>query len=156
MKRFLQERGLYLDAYDVLFGLVPGLAGYAAFVAWADVIVRALRGEDTSENWRTFVGSAGYIGSRAMISSANARSNVALHDSVTEMRQLLREAAKDAEERDSRLRDLLREVAADAQAREQHAAQRDQRLYRVTFAMAVLAGLTLLSAIVTLVVTIVS
>lgn len=147
-QRFAQEVGLRFDGVDWLFGLIPGLFGYAAFVAWADVIVRALRGEDVSENWKTLVGSASYVGSRAMVSSTNVRASFALNEAVSETRQLLREAADEAEARDERMREFLRQAAADADARDRRAAEREDKLYRV-------AALTLMAAIVTLVVTII-
>lgn len=52
-KRFLPRLTENVDAVDVWFGFVPGLIRYAAFVSWADVIVRAIRGEAARENWRT-------------------------------------------------------------------------------------------------------
>lgn len=112
-QRFAREVGLRFDGVDWLFGLIPGLFGYAAFVAWADVIVRALRGEDASENWKTLVGSAGYIGSRAMVSSTNVHASFVLNEAISETRQLLREAAEEAEARDQRVREFLRQAAAE-------------------------------------------
>lgn len=138
----------------MLFGLIPGAAAYAAFVAWTDVIVRALKGEDASENWKTLVGSAAYMGSRAMVSSTNFRASVALNEAVAETGQSLREVAADAEARDERTREMLQRAVADAEAREKRAAEREGRLYKVTLTMAWVAGLTLLAAIVTLGVTI--
>jgi hypothetical protein len=117
------------DGFDFFFGLVPWMAAYAAFVSWATVIVRAIRGEAVTEDWRAVVSTAAYIGARAMADATEVRESFALRGSVAELRELLRDAARDAEERDRR------------------AAQRERRVYRITVAMAVLAGFTLLAAI---------
>jgi hypothetical protein len=118
-----------VDAFDVWFGLLPWLTGFAMAVSWAKLIVRALRGEAVKEDWRVTYSTAAFIAVRAMADASGPRESAALRDSVTEMRGLLRDAAQDAEERDKR------------------AATRDRRLYRTTVAMAVLAGFTLLAAI---------
>jgi len=154
-RRQLKRLGSYIDGFDVLFGLFPGLTGYAAFVSWARVIVRALRGEPVVEDRRTIYATAAFIAARAISSGAHVRQSVALRDSVVELRGLLGDAAADAEEREKRLSETLAIAAADAETREKRAADRDKRLYKVNIAMATLAGLTLLAAIVTLVVAVV-
>jgi hypothetical protein len=40
----------YLDPIDLFFGIFPAAASYAAFVTWASLIVRAIRGEDVKED----------------------------------------------------------------------------------------------------------
>jgi hypothetical protein len=144
-----------IDVFDLVFGFGPWLAAYAAFVSWLNLIVRAVRGEDVRQDRRTTYATAAFIGARAIYSATHTRETVGLHNSVVELRQLQREAAKDAEARDRRMRELLQQAAADAEAREKRAADRERNLYKINVAMAVLAGLTLAAAIVTLVVTIV-
>jgi len=153
--RQLRRIRAYIDGFDVLFGLFPGLTGYAAFVSWARVIVRALRGEAVIEDRRTTYATAAFIAARAISSGTHVRQSVALHESIRELRELLGEAAADAEAREKRLAETLEAAALDAEARERRAADRDKRLYKVNVAMASLAGFTLLAAIVTLVVAIV-
>ena len=62
---------------------------------------------------------------------------MALRESLIEVREVMRTAAEDDAERDQRN------------------AARDERIYKVTVAMAVVAGVTLAAAIITLVVTLV-
>jgi hypothetical protein len=145
-----------IDVFDLVFGFGPWMAAYAAFVTWLNLIVRAVRGEDVEQDRRTTYATAAFIGARAIYSATHTRETVGLHNSVVELRELQREAAKDAEARDKRMRELLQQAAADAEARETRgAADRERNLYKINVAMAVLAGLTLAAAIVTLVVTIV-
>lgn len=128
----------YVDSFDVFFGYIPWFAGYLAFVVWARLIVRALRGEKAVQDWTTDIATAFFIGVGAVVSAARVRTAVSLHTSVTETRELLKDAA------------------ADAARQDQAGAKRDDRVYRVTVTMAWVAGLTLAAAIVTLTVTIVN
>jgi hypothetical protein len=126
-----------IDAIEVFYGLLPEAAGYMAFVSWASLIVRAIRGEDAKEDWRTFVSSAAFISTRALVRSGRVRQAEALRDTATEVRELVREAAEDAKQRDRR------------------AAEQQDRLTRLTKSLVLLAALTLAAAVVTLVVAIV-
>jgi hypothetical protein len=137
-RRFIHRLRASVDSFDVVFGLLPGLTGYAAAAAWTRVLIRGIRGEDvaTGDEWRLTMASAAHIASRALVSASRVRGDVSMHGSVVEMRALLREAAEEAEERDQR------------------AAAREKQLYRVNVKMAWVAGLTLTAAIVTLGVTI--
>jgi hypothetical protein len=126
-----------VDSFDVFFGFIPWFAGYVAFVVWARLIVRALRGEEAVQDWTTDIATAFFIGVGAVVSGARVRTAASLHTSVTETRELLKDAAGDAARRD------------------QAAGKRDDRVYRVTLTMGWVAGLTLAAAIVTLAVTIV-
>lgn len=135
--RLIRELRTSVDAFDVLFGLFPWMAAYMAFVMWANKIVNAIRGEEVTDDWRTTSATVAFIAARSIASATEVRESVALRESVVEMRQLLREAA------------------ADAEARDRRAADREDKLFSVTVKMAWVAGFTLLAAIVTLVVTIV-
>lgn len=126
-----------VDGFDVVFGLLPWLAGYGTFVIWARVIVGAIRGEEVSHSWSTDAITALFIAAGSLASAARVRAGVALHDSVAELREAAQEASEEAERRDAR------------------AAARDAQLYRVTVKMAWVAGLTLAAAILTLIVTLV-
>ena len=137
LSQLIRELRSSIDAFDVLFGLFPWMAAYIAFVTWASKIVNAIRGEEVIDDWRTTFATVAFIAARSIGSAAEVRGNVALHESVVEMRELLREAA------------------ADAEARDRRAAEREAKLFSVTVKMAWVAGFTLLAAIVTLVVTIV-
>lgn len=127
----------HFDLTDVLFGLLPMATGYAAFVSWAGLIVRGIRGEEVKEDWRVFISTGAFMASRALVSGTHARETAALRGAAVEMRALLREAAEDAQRRDQR------------------AAEQQHRLTRLTKWLIALASLTLASAIVTLVVSII-
>jgi hypothetical protein len=116
------------DGFDFFFGILPWMSAYAAFTSWLNDIVAALREEGGKESRRTTASTALFVATRAMADATEARESVALRGSVVEMRQLLKEAAKEAEERDKR------------------AAARDRRLFRITVAMAVVAACTLLAS----------
>jgi len=128
----------YIDPIDMVFGLLPGVTGYAAFVSWASLIVRGIRGEEAKEDWRTFVSSVAFISARALVSGTQVREAVALRSAAVEMRELTREAAEEA------------------QRREQRAAEQQERLTRLTKWLVGLAAVTLIAAIVTLAVSIVA
>lgn len=144
-----------VDIFDA-FGLALWMAGYSAFVSWLDLIVRAVRGESVEQDRKATYATAAFIGARVVYSATHTRETVGLHNSVVELRGLLSDAADDAHARDDRMRDLLRQVAADAEARDQRADEREERLYKLTRLMAVVTVGTLLTATVTLVITIVN
>jgi hypothetical protein len=127
-----------IDAVDVVYGLVPGFAAYAAFVSWASSIVRAIRGEEVEEDWRTFVSSGALIAAFTLVSGARAREIASLRGAAVEVHAVARQAA------------------ADAKLREERTAESDRRLTRLTKRLVLLAALTLAAAFVTLVVSIVS
>jgi len=131
-----------VDSVDVWF-LTVALARYAAFVAWADVIVRAIRGEDSKENWKTLTSSAALIGFSALTSAAEVREFASLRGATVEMRSLVGDAAAQAELRDQR-----------ADERDGRAAEQQERMLRLNKRAIVLAAVTLAAAIVTLAVTI--
>jgi hypothetical protein len=134
MIRWLRKN---IDAVEVFYGLLPEAAGYMAFVSWASLIVRAIRGEDAKEDWRTFVSSGAFISTRSLVRSGRVRQAEALRDTAAEVRELVREAAEDAKQRDQR------------------AVEQQSRLTTLTKWLVALAGVTLAAAIVTLAVTIV-
>jgi hypothetical protein len=137
LKRHIDRARASIDGFDVVFGLLPGLTGYAAVTVWTQMLIRGVRGEqDEADEWRLIAASAAYIATRSLASASRVRGDVSMHASVAEMRELLREAARDAEQRDGR------------------AAAMEARLYRINVRMAWVAGLTLAAAIVTLGVTI--
>lgn len=133
------------DSIDLWFGLLPWLTGYAAFVSWASLIVRAIRGEEVKEDWRLFVSSGAFIATRTVVAGARVREAAALRGAAVEMRELVREATEEAERRNQRAED-----------RDHRESRRQARLYRLTVWLVVLAALTLAAAIVTLVVSIIS
>lgn len=99
--QFLRRLKANVDPVDVWFGL-GGLIGYAAFVSWADVIVRAIRGEDAKENWRTTTSTGMLIGIWTLTSGARVREMAALRGATVEMRALVHDAAAQSELRDRR------------------------------------------------------
>jgi hypothetical protein len=127
----------YIDSTDLLFGFFPAAAGYAAFVSWASLIVRGIRGEEVEEDWRVWVSTAALMASFVLVSGTRVREAAALRGAAVEMREVVHSAAAEAELRDRRA-----------------AAQQD-RLASLTKWLVGLAALTLLAAVVTLVVAIV-
>jgi len=125
------------DSTEVYFGLLPASAFYAAFVTWASLIVRAIRGEDVEPDWRVYVSTAAAMATFTIVSATRVREIAALRGAAVEMRRVVREAAEDAQRRDQR------------------AAERDRRLNRLTTRLVTLAALTLVAAVVTLAVSIV-
>jgi hypothetical protein len=113
------------------------------FVAWADVIVRAIRGEDSKENWKTLTSSAALIGFSALTSAAEVREFASLRGASVQMRGLVGDAATEAAQRDER-----------AAERDRRAAKQQERMLLINKLLVVLAALTLTAAIVTLAVTI--
>jgi hypothetical protein len=125
------------DSVEMFYGFLPAMAGYAAFVMWAGLIVRAIRGEPAREDWRVLLASTLFLATRTLVSGTHVRESLALRASVVEMRGLLSEGAQAAERRDQR------------------DAERSERLRKLTIALVALAGMTLAAAIVTLIVTVV-
>jgi hypothetical protein len=128
----------HVDAVDI-FTFSLACARYAAFVAWADVIVRAIRGEEAEENWKTFSSSVMLIGLSALQSGAEIREFASLRGAAVEMRHLVDDAATEADLRDQR-----------AAERDRRAAQQQASMLLLNKRMVVLAALTLIAAIVTL------
>jgi hypothetical protein len=126
-----------VDSVDMFLLLAAG-AGYAAFVSWTSLIVRSIRGEEVEEDWRLFVSSAAVMSAFTLVSGSRIRETAALRAAAVETREIVREAA------------------ADAQRREQRAAEQQDRLTRLTKWLVLLAAVTLAAAIVTLVVSIVN
>jgi hypothetical protein len=143
-KRLLRRLKANVDAVDVWFGLVPGMVGYAAFISWANVIVRAIRGEEAKENWRTFMSTGALIGIWTLTSGARVREMASLRGAAVEMRGLAHEAAAQSEIRDQQ-----------AAERDRHASRQQAHMLSLTKWLVALAGLTLAAAIVTLMVSIV-
>jgi hypothetical protein len=142
-QRIRQWLSVNVDAVDV-WTVSLACARYAAFVAWADVIVRAIRGEATKENWKTLSSSAALIGLSALQSGAEIRELASLRDAAVEMRHLVDDAAAQAEVRDR-----------SAAGRDRETANQQERMLRLTKRLVVLAALTLAAAFVTLVVEVV-
>jgi len=140
-KRFLRRLTENVDAVDLWFGFVPGLIRYAAFVSWADVIVRAIRGEAARENWRTRFATGALIAIGTITSGARIKEMASLRGAAVEMRGLVRDAAAQAELRDQRVAE-----------RDHLASQQQVRMLSLTRWLVALAGLTLAAAIVTLVI----
>ncbi len=132
-----------IDAVDI-WTVCLAFARYAAFVAWADVIVRAIRGEEAEENWKTFSSSAILIGLSALQSGTEIREFASLRGAAVEMRHLVDDAAKQAELRDQH-----------AAERDRRAEEQQERALLLNKRMVALASLTLVAAIVTLAVALV-
>jgi hypothetical protein len=126
-----------IDSIDLFFGIFPAAAGFAAFVSWASLIVRVLRGEEVKEDWRVVVSTGAAMSAFALVSATRVRELATQRAATVEMRELVREASEDA------------------QCREQRAAEQQDRLTRFTKWLVLLAAVTLAAAIVTLVVSIV-
>jgi hypothetical protein len=132
------------DSIELWFGLLPWLTGYAAFVSWADLIVRAIRGEKVKEDWRLFASSGAFIAARTLVSGTHIREAAALRGAAVEMRELVRDATAEAQRRNQL-----------AEARDRRDLERQARLYKLTVWLVALAALTLATAIVALVVSII-
>lgn len=92
-----------------------------------------LRGEEAKVPTSAPLVSGMAIAAWSYVSGTHVRQNIAQSKSISEVGELLRETASDEIQRDQRN------------------AARDDRVYKLTVAMAVLAGLTLAAAIATLV-----
>ena len=125
------------DSIDTYYGLIPASAFCAAFMTWASVIVRAIRGEDVEPGWRVYLSTAAAMATYTVVSATRVRETAVLRSAAVETHGVVHQAAKDAE------------------LREQRAAERDRRLTTLTKWLVLLAALTLSAAIVTLVVAIV-
>lgn len=141
-KRFRLRLPAYLDVIDMLFFLA-GLARYATFVSWANVVVRAIRGEEAKENWRTLASTGLFLGTWVLTSSAKVREMASLRGAAVEMRGLVHEATVQSELRDRQ-----------AAERDHRASRQEERMLSLTKWLLLLAGLTLVAAIVTLAVAI--
>jgi hypothetical protein len=138
-KRFRLRLPAYLDGIDLLF-FFAGLARYATFVSWANVIVRAIRGEEAKENCRTLASTGLFLGTWVLTSSAKVREMASLRGAAVEMRGLVHEATLQSELRDRQ-----------ASERDQRASRQEARMLSLTKWLLFLAGLTLVAAIATLV-----
>ncbi len=134
---FVRRLKASVDAIDVFYGLVPAGAAYAAFVTWASVIVRAIRGEEVEPGWRLSASTAVLMASFTLLSGTRVRENAALRGAAVEMRAVVHEAAQEAK------------------LREERAADRDRHLTTLTKWLVLLAALTLGAAVVTLVVSVI-
>jgi len=140
--RFLRRLKANVDPVDVWFGL-GALARYAAFVSWANVIVRAIRGEEAKENWKTVTSTGVLIGIWTLTSGARVREMASLRGAAVEMRGLVHDASAQSELRNQ-----------EAAERDYHASQQQAHMLSLTRWLVALAGLTLAAAIVTLMVAI--
>jgi hypothetical protein len=127
------EESPTIDGIDLLFGLIPYGVTCAAVAIWGRVWARMLRGEEAKVPTSAPLVSGMAIAAWSYVSGTHVRQNIALGKSISEVGELLRETASDEIQRDQRN------------------AARDDRVYKLTVAMAVLAGLTLAAAIATLV-----
>ncbi len=130
-----------VDSVDVWF-VLQNVAGYAAFVSWADVIVRAIRREEAEESWRTLSSSAALIAFWTLSSGGRVREMASLRSAAVEMRGFAHEAAVQSELRDQR-----------AAERDRRAAEQQTGMLLLNKRLVVLAALTLGAAIVALAVT---
>jgi small-conductance mechanosensitive channel len=105
------------------------------------VIVRAIRGEEAKENWKTFTSTGLLIGVWTLTSGARVREMAALRGAAVKMRGLAHDAAAESERRDQR-----------SAERDRRASEHEARMLSLTKWLVALAGLTLAAAIVTLVV----
>jgi hypothetical protein len=125
-----------VDGVDV--GLLAfALSGFAASISWVDKIVRANRGEDVREDWRTTSSTAAFIAFWVLTTGARVRQTEALRSAAVEMRGVMREAAEQADLRDKR-----------AAERDRQAAKQQERMLRSTKLLVAFAVLTLAATIV--------
>lgn len=124
-----------------MFWLRARLARYAAFISWANVIVRAIRGEEAREDWKTFASTGFLIGVWTLTTGAKVREMATLRGAAVEMRGLMDEAN-------------LQFGLRDRQAAERYkrASMQEARMLSLTKWLVALAVLTLAAAIITLVV----
>lgn len=120
------------------FGLLSAVGAYAAFLSWAPLIVRAIRGEPVREDWRLLTGIAAAMASYAVKSGAQIRQAEALRQAVIGPREVQRDAAEDSKRRDER------------------AAKLQEGLNRFTRRLVLIAALTLGASIVAVAVAIVT
>jgi hypothetical protein len=125
-----------LDSVDLFFLLVASV-GYAAFATWTPLIVRTIRGEEVEEDWRVRASTVGVMAAFTLVSGSRMRETAAMRGATVETRELVREAAVDAQRRDRRV------------------AEEQDRLATMTKRLVLLAALTLATAVVTLAVSIV-
>jgi hypothetical protein len=124
------------DGIDV--GLLAfALSGFAASISWVDKIVRANRGEDVKEDWRTTSSTAAFIAFWVLTTGARIRQTEALRSAAVEMRGVVREAAEQAELRDER-----------AAERDRQAVKQQERMLRSTKLLVAFAVLTLAATVV--------
>ncbi len=125
-----------VDGVDV--GLLAfALSGFAASISWVDKIVRANRGENVKEDWRTTSSTAAFIAFWVLTTGARVRQTEALRSAAVEMRGVMREAAEQADLRDER-----------AAERDRQAAKQQERMLRSTKLLVAFAVLTLAATIV--------
>lgn len=104
-------------------------------LGWLNVFLRAQRAGDDAEikpSRGILRGTALLLTIRALTRANRAQPNLMLHESLVEVRGSLRESATDARDRDAR------------------AEARDQRLYRTTRALLVVALIALVVSIIAL------
>jgi hypothetical protein len=137
------QQKMNVDSVDVWFGFVPAFARYTAFISWANVIVRAIRGEEAKEDWKTFASTGFLIGVWTLTTGAKFREMASLRGAAVEMRGLMDEANAQFELRDRQ-----------AAERYKRASKQEARMLSLTRWLVALAVLTLAAAIVTLAVAI--
>jgi hypothetical protein len=118
--------------------LALALSGFAASISWVDKIVRANRGEDGKEDWRTTSSTVAFIAFWVLTAGARVRQTEALRAAAVEMRGVVRDAAEQAELRDQR-----------AAERDRLAAKQQERVLKSTKLLVAFAVLTLAATIVT-------
>jgi hypothetical protein len=142
--RCLQKIGEVLDLPEIWYGLLPSIAGYFLFLSWKDEIVAAVRGEPVKRGfrYRAMLGVAAgtVVAIRALASGNQVTEMASLRGAAVEMRSLINETTEQSEIR-----------AQQTAVRDREASKQQEILLLLTKWLVVLAGLTLLAAVVTLV-----
>jgi len=125
-----------VDSVEMWF-LALAMSGFAASISWIDKIVRANRGEDVKEDWRTTSSTAAFITFWVLTTGARVRQTEALRGAAVELRGLVQDAAAQAELRDQR-----------AAERDRRAGEQQERMLRSTKLLVAFAVLTLVATIV--------
>jgi hypothetical protein len=125
-----------IDSLEMWF-LALALSGFASSISWVNKTVRANRGEDVKEDWRTTSSTAAFIAFWVLTAGARVRQAEALRSAAVEMRGVVREAAEQAELRDHQ-----------SAERDRQAAKQQERMLRSTKLLVVFAVLTLATTII--------
>jgi hypothetical protein len=135
-ERVLEWLKANIDGVDMWL-LALAMSGVAASISWVDKVVRANRGEDVKEDWRTTSSTSAFIAFWVLTAGSRLRQTEALRSAAVEMRGLASDAAEQTELRDQR-----------AAERDRRAAEQQERMLRSTKLLVAFAVLTLAATIV--------
>jgi hypothetical protein len=128
---------------SVLWFVLHAFASFTAFFTWQDEIVRAIKGEEAKDEWKTNMPTSLLIVFWTLTSAGRAKEIASLREAAVEMRGIAHDATEQAELREQR-----------AAERDRRAAEQQERMLLYNKRAIILATLTLTAAIVTLAVAI--